>query len=178
MTFTDTNLSAVRSTVFVALGSNLDHPVMQVRRALRDIDELPETALVKISALYETAPVGIEDQPVFVNAVAQLSTTLSPHDILARLHLIEAQHGRVRSSIGEEKNGPRTLDLDILVFDDLRIEERGLTLPHPRMHERAFVMVPFVEIAPEAVIPGKGVARDLLLALDTSGVRQLGLDEQ
>ena len=170
MTFTDGNFSASRSTVFVALGSNLDHPVLQVQQALRDIDELPETALVKISAMYETAPVGVLDQPPFVNAVAQVTTTLSPHDFLARLHAIEAQHGRVRKSTNEEKNGPRTLDLDILLFNDMSINERGLTIPHPRMHERAFVLVPLVGIAPDIAVPGKGVAKTLLATLDIAGV--------
>ena len=177
MTFSDTNLSEVRSTVFVALGSNLDQPLIHVQLALRDIDELPETALVKISTLYETTPVGIRDQPVFVNAVAQIATTLSPHDLLARLHAIEVQHGRNRNSISEEKNGPRPLDLDLLIFNELQIHERGLTLPHPRMHERAFVLVPLVEIAPAVVIPGKGVANDFLVALDTAGVTELRLEE-
>ncbi|MCY7387415.1 MAG: 2-amino-4-hydroxy-6-hydroxymethyldihydropteridine diphosphokinase [Burkholderiales bacterium] len=170
MTFTDGNLSAKRSTVFVALGSNLDHPVLHVQRALREIDELPETALVKISALYETVPVGVLDQPPFVNAVAQIATTLSPHDFLARLHAIEAQHGRLRNSATEEKNGPRTLDLDILLFDELTISERGLTIPHQRMHERAFVLVPLLEIAPDVVIPGRGAAKKCLATLDIAGV--------
>jgi 2-amino-4-hydroxy-6-hydroxymethyldihydropteridine diphosphokinase len=177
MTFTDANLSAVRSTVFVALGSNLDHPVLHVQRALRDIDELPETALVKISALYETTPVGIKDQPVFVNAVAQIATMLSPHDLLSRLHAIEVLHGRNRNSISEEKNGPRQLDLDILLFNELQIRERGLTIPHPRMHERAFVLVPLVEIAPDIVIQGKGVAKELLAALDRTGVALLKAED-
>lgn len=170
MTFTDGNLSAARSTLFVALGSNLDHPVLHVQRALREIDELPETALVKISALYETVPVGIKDQPPFVNAVTQIVTTLSPHDFLARLQAIEAQHGRVRNSATEVKNGPRTLDLDILLFDQISISERGLTIPHPRMHERAFVLVPLLEIAPDIVIPGRGSAKQFLAASDVAGV--------
>lgn len=177
MTFSDTNLAAVRSTVFVALGSNIDQPLMHVQRALHDIDELPETALVKLSTLYETAPVGFKDQPAFVNAVAQLVTMLSPHDLLGRLHTIEVQHGRSRSGVNEEKNGPRTLDLDILIFDESQIDERGLTIPHPRMHERAFVLVPLVEIAPEVVIPGKGLARDFLAALDIKGVSPLKVEE-
>ncbi len=177
MTFANTNLSAHRATVFVALGSNMDQPVMHVQRALRDLDELPETALVKISTLYETAPVGITDQPVFVNAVAQMSTTLSPHDFLARLHAIEAQHGRVRSSLTDEKNGPRTLDLDILIFDELQIDEGGLTVPHPRMHERAFVLVPLVEIAPAVVIPGKAAAKTFLMALGKAGVSHISLEK-
>ena len=170
MTFTDGNLSAKRSTAFVALGSNLDDPVLQVQQALREIDELPETALVKISALYETAPVGVLDQPPFVNAVAQIATTLSPHDFLARLHAIEAQHGRVRKSANEEKNGPRSLDLDILLFDEISLSERGLSIPHPRMHERAFVLVPLVEIAPDIAIPGRGTAKKFLSTLDIGGI--------
>ncbi len=177
MTFSDANLSLPRSTVFVALGSNLDHPAMHVQRALRDIDELPETALVQVSTLYETNPVGGCDQPQFVNAVARTETLLSPHDFLARLHAIEAQHGRHRNNITEEKNGPRTLDLDILMFNDAQIDERGLTVPHPRMHERAFVLVPLVEIAPEVKIPGKGVAKDMLATLDMAGVRPLKYEE-
>ena len=177
MTFSDTNLSAIRSIVLVALGSNLDQPATHVQRALRDIDDLPETALMEISTLYETAPVGITDQPTFVNAVAQVATTLSPHDLLARLHAIEAQHGRNRNSVSEEKNGPRTLDLDILMFDESQIDERGLTIPHPRMHERAFVLVPLVEIAPEVIIPGRGAAKDLLATLDATGVNPVQAKE-
>ena len=177
MTFSDANLSAARATAFVALGSNLDQPAMHVQRALRDIDELPETALIKLSALYETTPVGFVDQPAFVNAVAQIATSLSPRDLLARLQAIETQHGRTRSGANAEKNRPRPLDLDILMFDQLRIVERGLTIPHPRMHERAFVLVPLVEIAPELAIPGRGVVMDLLAALDASGVSHLRLEE-
>lgn len=178
MTFSDGNLSASRSNVFVALGSNLDDPVLHVQRALREIDELPETALMKISSLYETAPEGLEDQPPFVNAVAQVATTLSPDDVLARLHAIEAQHGRLRNSDNEVRNGPRTLDLDILIFDELQLSARGLTIPHPRMHERAFVLVPLVEIAPDVVVPGRGIAKQLLAALDTAGVALLKYEEQ
>ena len=173
MTISDANLSTVRSTVFIALGSNIDNPLLHVQRALRDIDELPETALLKVSSLYETVPVGIKEQPHFVNAVTQIVTTLSPHDLLTRLHTIETQHGRLRNSASEERNGPRTLDLDILLFDNSQMSERGLTIPHPRMHERAFVLLPLLEIAPQVVIPGKGLAKQFLASLDVSGVSQL-----
>lgn len=170
MTFSGSNLSAVPAVVYVALGSNLDFPLLHVQRALRDIDELPETELEKVSTLYETAPVGLTDQPAFVNAVACVATLLSPHELLARLHAIEAQHGRDRNSEHEKKNGPRTLDLDILMFGALQIDEGGLALPHPRMHERAFVLVPLLEIAPEVVIPGKGFAKDFLATVGSKGV--------
>ena len=151
---------------------------MHVQRAMRDIEELPETALVRVSSLYETAPMGMQDQPAFINAVAEVVSTLSPHEFLARLQAIELQHGRLRNSEREVKNGPRTLDLDILMFDEMQFSERGLTIPHPRMHERAFVLVPLQEIAPEAVVPGMGIVSDLLSVLDCTGVTVLQLEEQ
>ena len=150
---------------------------MHVQRAMRDIEDLPETALVRVSSLYETAPIGMQDQPAFVNAVAEVASTLSPHEFLARLQAIEVQHGRLRNSEREVKNGPRTLDLDILMFDEMQFSERGLTLPHPRMHERAFVLVPLLEIAPEAVVPGMGIASDLLSVVDCTGVAEFRLEE-
>ena len=164
-------LTAFRSTVYLGLGSNLDYPDRQVRTALREIYEIPETGLVKVSSLYETTPVGIADQPPFINAVAQVETTLSPHDLLQQLLDIEERHARVRN----EKNGPRTLDLDILIFNEWRIDDGRLTTPHPRMHERAFVLVPLLEIAPEVYIPGKGYAKDFLSLTDAGGVHKLGM---
>ena len=169
MTFSPHNLSAFRSTAFIALGSNLRDPEWQVRQAIREIDEIAETALVKISSLYQTAPVGMIDQPPFVNAVVQIETTLSPHDLLSALTEVEHSHGRVRG----EKNGPRTLDLDILLFNEWTIEDERLVTPHPRMHERTFVLVPLLEVAPEVYIPDRGFARLMLATLDASGVRKL-----
>lgn len=169
MTFSPSNLSAFRSTAFVALGSNLRDPDWQVRQAIREIDEIPETALVKISSLYQTAPVGIVDQPPFVNAVVQVETTLSPHDLLTHLTEIEQRHGRVRG----EKNGPRTLDLDILLFNEWAIDDERLVTPHPRMHQRPFVLVPLLEIAPDVFIPDRGFARLLLATLDARDVCKL-----
>ncbi len=169
MTISASNLTGFRSTVFVGLGSNMSDPVWQLHSAIREIDEIPEAALVSVSSLYQTAPVGILDQPPFVNAVVKLETTLSPHDLLSRLSAIESAHGRIRA----EKNGPRTLDLDILIFNEWRIDEANLTTPHPRMHERAFVLVPLLEIAPEVYIPGKGPARQALAKVDAGGVHRM-----
>ncbi len=163
-------LLAIRSTVFIGLGSNLDHPEWQVQTALHEIDEIPDVELVKVSSQYQTAPVGIIDQPRFINAVAQIETTLSPHDLLRQLLDIEQRHARVR----QEKNGPRTLDLDILIFNDLCIDDGKLTTPHPRMHERAFVLVPLLEIAPDVQIPGKGYAQEFLSRMGGSGVHRVG----
>jgi 2-amino-4-hydroxy-6-hydroxymethyldihydropteridine diphosphokinase len=169
MSFSPASLPSFRSTVFVALGSNLDDPSWQVQSAFREIDDIPDASLVKVSSLYQTAPVGIADQPMFINAVAQIETTLSPHDFLRHLEGIEASHGRQRG----ERDGPRTLDLDILLFNDWQIDDEHLTTPHPRMHQRAFVLVPLAEIAPEALVPGHGTARELLARIGSAGVRLL-----
>jgi 2-amino-4-hydroxy-6-hydroxymethyldihydropteridine diphosphokinase len=143
---------------FVALGSNLDAPREQVARGMLEIGSLPETRLVKRSSLYRTAPVGFLEQPDFINAVVMVETALAPHALLDGLLAIERRHGRVR----EFTNAPRTLDLDVLLYGDLVLHEHGLTLPHPRMHERAFVLQPLAEIAPGTVIPDRGRVADLL----------------
>lgn len=159
-------------TVFLGLGSNLEQPLVQLARALRAVHEIPGTAMVRVSSFYDTAPVGLADQPNFVNAVAELQTTLSPHSLLKHLLNIEAEQYRIRDA-NTLRNGPRTLDLDILLFGHLQIDEPELTIPHPRMHQRAFVLWPLAEIAPELEIPGHGYVLELLLALDVSGVRKL-----
>jgi 2-amino-4-hydroxy-6-hydroxymethyldihydropteridine diphosphokinase len=169
MTLASADLSGFRSTVFVGLGSNMENPEWQVQRALREIDDIPEASLDKVSSFYRTAPVGIIDQPPFVNAVAQVTTTLSPRRFLTCLMEIEGAHGRIR----QEKNGPRTLDLDILIFNEWRINEELLTTPHPRMHERAFVLAPLLEIAPDVYIPGKGPAKDFLHLDQSAGISRI-----
>ena len=143
---------------YVALGANLSDPVRQVVSALAALDSLPGTHVTKKSALYRTAPVGNIDQPEFVNAVAEIETRLPPHELLAALLALEARQGRVRAF----PNAPRTLDLDVLLYDNLQLDEPGLTIPHPRMHERAFVLRPLLDIARTATIPGRGAARSWL----------------
>jgi 2-amino-4-hydroxy-6-hydroxymethyldihydropteridine diphosphokinase len=169
MTFSPSNLTSFRSTAFIALGSNLRDPDWQVRQGMLEIDEIPDTALARMSSLYQTAPVGVVDQPAFVNAVVQVETTLSPHDLLKQLTEIEQRHGRVRG----EKNGPRTLDLDILLFNEWCIADEQLVVPHPRMHERAFVLVPLVEIAEDVFIPDRGFAKEILAIIDVGDIRKL-----
>ena len=122
------------------------------------------------SSLYRSAPVGYANQPDFVNAVAQLETGLEPKRLLAGLLAIETRHGRRRSFA----NAPRTLDLDLLLFGEERIAVPGLTVPHPRMHERAFVLMPLLEIAPQAHIPGHGKAADLLERCPPQAVEKIG----
>ena len=141
-------------TAFIGLGSNLDHPEAKLRQAIAALAELPQVRLAAVSSLYRSAPVGAADQPDFVNAVAQLSTDLAPRALLAALLALERRFGRERSF----RNAPRTLDLDLLLYDAQCIAEPGLAVPHPRMHQRAFVLAPLVEIAPACVIPGIGPA--------------------
>jgi 2-amino-4-hydroxy-6-hydroxymethyldihydropteridine diphosphokinase len=156
----------MKRVVYVGLGSNLSDPRAQVLRALRALDGLPDTRVMARSSLYRSAPVGFLEQPDFINAVAQLETSLSPRSLLDVLLELEHECGRTR----EFRNAPRTLDLDVLLYDDLRHHEHGLTIPHPQMHQRAFVLQPLLEIAPDCVIPGIG---SVLAALQQCGNQEL-----
>lgn len=133
------------TVAYVGIGSNLDDPRAQVLGAFDELDRMPHTRVVKKSSLYRSAPLGYAAQPDFVNAVAQLETALPAERLLAELQAIETRHGRSRSFA----NAPRTLDLDLLLFGDARLDSATLKVPHPRMHERAFVLRPLLEIAPD-----------------------------
>ncbi|MDQ5916056.1 MAG: 2-amino-4-hydroxy-6-hydroxymethyldihydropteridine diphosphokinase [Pseudomonadota bacterium] len=154
---------------FVALGANLVEPQAQVRAALAELARLPQSTLVAASSLYRTAPVGLAGQPDFINAVAALDTSLSPDDLLEALFAIERSFGRVR----KEKNGPRTLDLDLLLYDNEIIDTPHLHLPHPRLHLRAFVVVPLAEIAPDCRLPGRGTVAAWLPAVANQQIERL-----
>jgi 2-amino-4-hydroxy-6-hydroxymethyldihydropteridine diphosphokinase len=148
--------------VFVGLGSNLEHPRRQIARAVRALQRMPRTRLIAVSPNYVTAPLGGESpQPDYVNAVAVLATALRPRALLASLLAIERRQRRRRDPRGR-RNAPRTLDLDLLLYRGLRLDVPGLALPHPRMHERAFVLRPLTDVAPAATIPGRGLARRFL----------------
>ncbi len=136
----------VASTAYVGIGANLGDPVRAVTQAITDLDALPGTKLVAQSSLYRSAPVDAQGDD-YINAVAGLSTSLTPHQLLAALQAIENAAGRQRPF----RNAPRTLDLDLLLFDAVRMDTVALTLPHPRMAQRAFVLVPLHEIAPQRV---------------------------
>ena len=155
---------------FVGVGANLDDPESSVRRAFGCFGSITGTRLVASSSLYRTDPVGYLDQPDFVNAVAQIETSLDPRALLEQLLLIEKQFGRKRS----RRNAPRKLDLDLLLHGDRIMKSQNLTLPHPRMAERAFVLVPLAEIAPEVMVGSLGTAAQLLSAVSTDGVRRIG----
>ncbi len=157
------------SLAYIALGANLGDPAATVKAAFNALAELPKTRLFATSALYRSAPVGITGQPEFVNAVASIETTLDPEALLDALLAIEQQFGRVRA----EKNGPRTLDLDILLYGEQIIDTARLTLPHPRLHLRAFVLYPLADLAPMLDLPGRGLLAAWLPAVANQGIERL-----
>lgn len=140
---------------FIGMGSNLRSPERQILLAFDELASLPGCRLAGRSSLYKTAPIGYADQPDFVNAVAELWTMLSAQTLLDGLLDIERRHGRIR----DVPNGPRTLDLDVLLFGDHELRGARLHVPHPRAHQRAFVLLPLIEVAPDVNIPGRGPAR-------------------
>jgi 2-amino-4-hydroxy-6-hydroxymethyldihydropteridine diphosphokinase len=154
---------------YVGIGSNLEDPRRNVEQALEELKSLERTTLLRHSSLYRSAPIGYSEQPQFVNAVAALETALAPERLLDELQAIEARHGRRRSFA----NAPRTLDLDLLLYGKQTIRLPRLTVPHPRMHERAFVLRPLLELDPQAEIPGKGNAAELLAGCSTQDVQRI-----
>lgn len=133
---------------YVALGSNLSEPILQIKKAFLALEKLPNTSVTKQSSLYQTAPVGYDNQPDFINAVAEIATQLSPETLMLSLLEIEQAFGRERPF----PNAPRILDLDLLWYDNISHQSDLLTLPHPRIHLRGFVLLPLAEIAPNLVI--------------------------
>ncbi len=154
---------------YIALGANLGDPRESVRQAIASLDELPATRLLRASSLYLTAPMGLADQPDFINAVAAVRTRLTAAALLQALLDLEQRQGRVRSIA----NAPRTLDLDILLYGDLVQDSPALTLPHPRLHLRAFVLEPLAEIAPDLALPGRGSVAAWLPAVRSQRIERL-----
>jgi 2-amino-4-hydroxy-6-hydroxymethyldihydropteridine diphosphokinase len=148
---------------FVGLGSNLDNPREQIRRALDLLRAEADVELVAVSSLRETDPVGYERQPRFLNGAAELRTELSARDLLGRLLAIERRLGRVRGK--GARFGPRTIDLDLLLYGDEVLHEPGLVVPHPRLHERRFALEPLAELDPALEVPGRGPVQALLAGL-------------
>jgi len=157
-----------RETVYLSLGGNLGDPALSMGAALRMLDSNRETRVVAVSSLYRTPPWGKTDQPDFLNAAAMIETSLSPRGLLDLCLEAERKLKRVR----EERWGPRLIDIDILAFGDRTIHEEGLEVPHPRMLERAFVLIPLAEIAPDFQASGKTLA-DYLISADTTGIERL-----
>jgi 2-amino-4-hydroxy-6-hydroxymethyldihydropteridine diphosphokinase len=146
------------TVAYVGMGANLGEPRAQLLAAWGALGLIADTRAIARSSLYRSAPIGYADQPAFLNCVAKLETALPAHALLAHLQQIERNFGRVRSF----RNAPRTIDLDLLLYGSETMDTSGLTLPHPRMHERAFVLVPLLELDAGAMIPGRGSAAELL----------------
>jgi 2-amino-4-hydroxy-6-hydroxymethyldihydropteridine diphosphokinase len=147
----------------VALGANLGDREATIRAALADLEAAEGVRVVAVSTLRETEPVGYLDQPPFLNGAAELETSLAPGALLELLLAVERRHGRVREGVPAQ--GPRTLDLDLLLYGSARIDEPGLRIPHPRLHERAFVLEPLAELDRSLEVPGKGEVQALLEGL-------------
>lgn len=161
---------SILHVAYIGLGSNLDNPLQQVRSAAEEIAALPSTRESKLSPLYASHPVGPQDQPDYINAVLRIETQLPPLDLLRQLQAIENLHGRVRA----QRWGARTLDLDLLLYDDLSIETPELTVPHPELTKRGFVLYPLADIAPtQLAIPGKGSLAQLLAACPMDGLHRI-----
>ncbi|TAK92501.1 MAG: 2-amino-4-hydroxy-6-hydroxymethyldihydropteridine diphosphokinase [Burkholderiaceae bacterium] len=146
----------MKHIAYLGLGANLDHATHTVQQAMTQLNGKEITVLAQ-SSLYRSAPVDARG-PDFINAVVKVATTLTPAALLAAALQLEQQYGRTRAF----RNAPRTLDIDLLLYDDLTLHEPGLTLPHPRLHERAFVLLPLLELDPHFVIPGRGAAENFL----------------
>lgn len=150
-------------TIYIAIGSNLADPATQANNAIEALKGLPKSQFIQASALYSSAPMGPQDQPDYINAVVKLKTELSPIELLDLTQAIELKHGRVRK---DERWGPRTLDLDILLYGNQTIQNERLTIPHYGMKERAFVLYPLAEIAPDLILPDGTELQHLLNTVD------------
>lgn len=157
------------SIAYIGLGANLGKPRATLEAAIAALGALPLIRIISSSSLYLSAPIDANGED-YVNAVVQVETPLSPAELLSALQLIELQFGRIRSF----QNAPRTLDLDLLLYEQLSIETATLQIPHPRMTQRAFVIMPLLEIAPEVIIPGSGAAHFLLPSLRDQIIQKIG----
>jgi 2-amino-4-hydroxy-6-hydroxymethyldihydropteridine diphosphokinase len=161
------------SSCYIGLGSNIEGPRDQVIQAISELAELPSSTLLKTSSLYQSKPLGLQDQPDFINAVAELETSLSVRKLLSYLQEIESNHHRSR----EIHWGPRTLDLDILLYDAVEIDNADLKIPHPEIRNRNFVLIPLYEIAVELTIPGMGKLAELVRQIDRSSLDKIQVTE-
>lgn len=157
--------------MYIGLGSNLKHPLLQIHQALQTLPKLPKTQLLTHSGGYRNPPLGPPDQPDYINAVAILSTRLTPHDLLRHLQAIEQQQGRIRTT---QRWGARTLDLDILLYEHYSSQDPLLTLPHPGLYERAFVLGPLCECAPDLILPNGKSVKELFQRCANVGLSRLG----
>jgi 2-amino-4-hydroxy-6-hydroxymethyldihydropteridine diphosphokinase len=156
--------------VYIGLGSNLALPEKQIQAACKSLASLPKTALIRCSSLYQSQPMGPQDQPDYVNAVVLLETELSPESLLQQTQLIETQQGRIRKT---NRWGPRTLDLDMLLYGSQQINSKHLTVPHSGIKHREFVLYPLYEITPDLTFPCGEKLSDLVLVCPTKGLQKM-----
>ena len=157
-------------TIYVGLGSNLNNPIEQVQQAFESLNHIPKSQVLVQSSLFKSPPMGPQDQGNFINAVAKMTSNLSALELLDELQLIDNNQGRVRKS---EQWGPRTLDLDLLLFGEDKIDTERLVVPHYGMKERAFVLIPLVEVAPALILPDGTPIENLVSAIDKQGIQKL-----
>ena len=157
---------------YIGLGSNLGDSVARVQEGMQALNAIPGVRLRRCSSLYRSAPVGVAEQPDFINAVCEVETTLDPADLMRQLLETERQRGRVRDGA---KGGPRILDLDLLLYGERALNTPELVLPHPRLHERAFVLSPLCELNETLTVPGRGPARVLLAACRDQRIERLAM---
>ncbi len=155
---------------YIGIGSNLSDPLTQVERAFDRIDAITDSTIISKSSVYVTSPVGFTDQADFINAVCIVATKLQPMELFSELQQIEREQGRVKDAL---RNRPRIIDLDLLLYETIVMSDENLTLPHPRMHERRFVLEPIAEIDPSVKIPGYGNVLNLLLNLQNQKVEKV-----
>lgn len=155
---------------YIGVGSNLDGPEQHTRQAISQLGEIKKCELLQVSSLYRSKPMGPQDQPDYINAVVSIRTSLEPLALLDALQRIEAEHGRVRKGL---RWGPRTLDLDVLIYDEKIINMPRLKVPHPGLHERSFVLYPLYEINPDLTIPIHGSLSDLLIGCSQDGLEKV-----
>lgn len=164
---------AAATVAYIGLGANLGDAAATVRQAAAALGALPDSEPLTVSSLYLSAPVGYLDQPDFINAVASIATRLTPQALLAQLLQLEQHFGRARSF----RNAPRTLDLDLLAYGDVVLDDAALTVPHPRLAERAFVLLPLLEIAPQLQLPGLDSVAALAQRCDQTGIRRISVSD-
>ena len=160
----------MKLVAYIGIGSNLDDPVSQVKEAIEELEAIPDSVLAACSSLYSSKPMGPADQPDYVNAVVALDTLLSAEELMEVLRKIEDRQGRDRTG---DKWGPRIIDLDLLMYGKKKIHTDALTVPHPGMHERDFVIIPLAEIAGNVKIPGHGQLTSLINQCETHSVKKL-----
>jgi 2-amino-4-hydroxy-6-hydroxymethyldihydropteridine diphosphokinase len=163
-----------KNIVYIGLGSNIEQPFLQIKKAIKALDELPETVVVRDSGYFKSWPMGPKDQPDYINAVLEIETTIDAIDLLKYCQQIEQQHGRIKL----RHWGERTIDLDILLYADQQIKTENLTVPHPGILQRDFVYLPLLKLNPEVNVPGFGPLSSAVELADRQSIKKQSIDKE